>query len=71
MLMDEKVASGKTGGIFGRLYAVTLPGGELIAVKKKKTKIFDSLLEIPEIRDEGFGKDKTQKHGKNLRILPV
>lgn len=43
----------------------------LLLLKKKKTKIFDSLLEIPEIRDEGFGKDKTQKHGKNLRILPV
>ncbi|XP_075492052.1 probably inactive leucine-rich repeat receptor-like protein kinase At5g06940 [Primulina tabacum] len=34
MLMDEQAASGKTGGIFGRVYAVTLPSGELIAVKK-------------------------------------
>ncbi|KZV46300.1 inactive leucine-rich repeat receptor-like protein kinase [Dorcoceras hygrometricum] len=37
MLMDEKAANGKTGGAFGRVYDVTLPSGELIAVKKIPT----------------------------------
>ncbi|CAI0377105.1 unnamed protein product [Linum tenue] len=34
MAMNEKSAMGSGGGAYGRVYAVTLPSGELVAVKK-------------------------------------